>query len=265
MKAGEIRITQAGSTHHCLPGDLFLIKPGQRHMMVPLGKVAFRHPHVHFDMIEDEDSPRIKVNFCPAEELSQLERGLIREDILSVPPFSLPDHIRLHSSLEAEAMLFDIIHEMDHQRPLWRERCKGLMISLLVHLAREVRRREAQDLPPEQRALDRVTFLMRSHLHEPLTLERLSVEAGYSKSHLSQLFSQALGMPPVKYHQHLRLERARQLLANSSLPISAIGDLCGYKSLYAFSNAFKQAYGQAPQSYRQRVQLQTQGSLPAKG
>ncbi|MGI6234490.1 MAG: hypothetical protein ACOYI6_04450 [Christensenellales bacterium] len=30
--------------------------------------------------------------------------------------------------------------------------------------------------------------------------------------------------------------------------------MCGYRSLYAFSNAFKQAYQQAPQYYRQAVQ-----------
>lgn len=254
VKAGEIMITQSGVSYHCLPGDLFLIKPGQTHMMVPLGDVPFRHPHVHFDPVEDEDSPRVKVNFCPMEDISQQERGLFRRDSLSLPPFQLPDHIRLHSPLEAERLLFEIIREMELQQPLYRERCKGLMITLLVHLARELRSRDAHQLPEDQQALERVLLLMRSSLHEPLSLQRLAQEAGYSKSHLSALFVRTYGVSPVKYHQQLRLEKARQLVINSSLPVSAIGDLCGYRSLYAFSNAFKQFFGLCPLVCRSREQ-----------
>lgn len=263
VKEGEIIITVDGAAHHCLPGDLFLIKPGRTHMMEPTGSVAFRHPHVHFDLVEDETSPLVKVNFAPLDELSGKERAMIRRDLLSAPPFCLPDHIRLHSSAAAEEMLFEIIHEMQLQRPFYQQRCKGLMISLLVDIARQLRHDADMDKPPEQKAVERIMLLMRQRLGEQLPLDQLAHEAGYSRSHLTHLFTQLVGTSPVKYHQSLRLLKARQLLANSSLPVSAVAALCGYKSVYAFSNAFKEAYGHAPSRYRQGAQAELpQASAP---
>ena len=253
VKAGDIIITVDEQPHHCISGDLFLIKPGKTHMIEPRGNVAFRHPHVHFDPVEDETSPLVKVNFSPLSELGSKERGLIRHDLLSLPPFELPDHIRLHSSITAESIMFDIIDEMQLQHPLYKERCKGLMISLLVHLARELRQDAALDMTQEQKAIDRITLMMRKNLDKQLSLEALAVEAGYSKSHISYLFTKAVGMSPVKYHQLLRIDNARQLLANSNAPVTSIANFCGYKSLYAFSNAFKEQYTISPIQYRHSI------------
>lgn len=253
VKAGEVVITVEGIAHHCFPGDLFLIKPGKTHMMEPRGSVAFWHPHVHFDAIEDETSASVKVNFVPFNELSKKDRGLIRIDILSLPPFELPDHIRLHNSVTAENMLLDIIQETQMQNPLFRERCKGLMIHLLVHLTREIRKDAALDMPQQQKAIERISLMMRNNLHQQLSLDVLAREAGYSKSHFSYLFAQAYGMSPLTYHKSLRMKKAQQLLANSSLPVTAIAELCGYTSLYAFSNAFKNDYRLSPYRFRQSI------------
>ena len=254
VKAGDIVITVDGQPHHCIPGDLFLIKPGRTHMMEPRGDVAFRHPHVHFDAIEDETSSLVKVNFSPLSELNSKERMLIRRDTLSLPPFELPDHIRLHSSITAETLLFDIISEMQLQHQLYKERCKGLMIALLVHLAREIRRDAADDLTQEQKAIERITLLMRKNLDKQLSLDALALDAGYSKSHISYLFTKNTGVSPIRYHLSLRIAKATQLLANSNLPVTDIAILCGYKSLYAFSNAFKDQLKISPVQYRQSIQ-----------
>lgn len=225
VKEGEVMITHAGSQYHCRPGDFFLIKPGKTHMMKPVGDVPLRHPHIHFDAIEDQDSERVTVNFAPLTELSPAQRALIRQDILSVSPFLLPEHIRLHSSLLAEEMLFEIISEVALKRPLYQERCKGLITTLLVHLAREIHSNAALDKPAEQRAVEHTLLQMRAHLHEPLSLDALAHESGYSKSLLSYLFHQALGMPPVKYHQHLRLEEPSNCWPTAACP-SAPSAIC---------------------------------------
>jgi AraC family transcriptional regulator of arabinose operon len=51
-----------------------------------------------------------------------------------------------------------------------------------------------------------------------------------------------------------RLSEAAKLLQNSELNVSEIGEKCGFESLYAFSRAFRKAYGIPPRAYRHLVQ-----------
>ena len=60
-----------------------------------------------------------------------------------------------------------------------------------------------------------------------------------------------------------RLSEAAQLLQSSDLNVSDIGERCGFESLYAFSRAFRKAYGIPPRTYRQLVQ--EGGPLPVSG
>ena len=50
----------------------------------------------------------------------------------------------------------------------------------------------------------------------------------------------------------LKLQRARQLLAQSDLPISSIGYNCGYMSNASFTRAFARRFGMAPTKMRGR-------------
>ena len=51
--------------------------------------------------------------------------------------------------------------------------------------------------------------------------------------------------------RELRLERARGLLIMGSARVSEIAEQCGFSSLFSFSRAFKQRYGEPPIAYRQ--------------
>jgi transcriptional regulator GlxA family with amidase domain len=66
-----------------------------------------------------------------------------------------------------------------------------------------------------------------------------------------------------RYMRESRLSEAAQLLQSSGLNVSDIGERCGFESLYAFSRAFRKAYGIPPRTYRQLVQ--EGGPLPVSG
>lgn len=83
-----------------------------------------------------------------------------------------------------------------------------------------------------------------------LTLEQLAGIACLSKFHFLRLFSQAFGLSPLQYVQHLRLERAQSLLKESQLPIQQIADLVGLQNASSLSRLLKQHTGLAPISLR---------------
>ena len=95
-----------------------------------------------------------------------------------------------------------------------------------------------------------VVQLMESNLSEPLSLEDISHKVGLSRRHVERLFRLYLGRSPARYYLEIRLDRARQLLRQTSLPVIEIAIACGFVSASHFSKCYREAYGCSPQSER---------------
>lgn len=96
----------------------------------------------------------------------------------------------------------------------------------------------------------RVIEFMRANLEENIGLEELAAVAHLSPFHFSRLFKRSTGIPPHRYLANLRLEAAKQMLAQTRLPVAEIAQACGLSSQANFSRAFKQATGLTPGEYR---------------
>ncbi len=90
------------------------------------------------------------------------------------------------------------------------------------------------------------------HLDEKLDLDVLAAQAGYSKYHLSRLFTQLTEMSLCRYVQRRRLTEAARRLAETEKPILDIALSVGYETQAAFSGSFKKCYGCSPRSYRKK-------------
>ena len=90
-----------------------------------------------------------------------------------------------------------------------------------------------------------------AHLAQPLTLGMLAELACLSEFHLARMFRLSFGMPPSSWIAQRRIERARRLLATTSLPLQQVADACGYADLSHFSHRFRAAVGAPPGRYRQ--------------
>jgi len=74
------------------------------------------------------------------------------------------------------------------------------------------------------------------------------------KTQLIDLFQAHVGVTPVKYVTNVRLQRAKTLLHQCEMSVTAIGFEAGFGSLASFERAFKQQYGKSPNEYRRTFQ-----------
>ncbi len=89
-----------------------------------------------------------------------------------------------------------------------------------------------------------------SRLADPLTVPDVARAAGVSHNHLTRLFRAATGDTVVAYIRRRRLERARHLLRESTLSISAIAATVGIPDLQAFNKACRRELGASPRAVR---------------
>ena len=87
----------------------------------------------------------------------------------------------------------------------------------------------------------------------PLKLEDLTAAAHVGRNKLTQLFRQYVGMPPIHYLNDYRLNEARTLIQNTSLPISRISEEVGFNQLSNFIQSFRRKYGASPLQYRKSI------------
>ncbi len=99
--------------------------------------------------------------------------------------------------------------------------------------------------------LRRVREYLEAHVADDLPLAMLAELVGLSSNHFCTAFRISLGEPPHRYLIKLRLERARELLADRCLSITEVALAVGFNSSAHFATAFRKQTGVAPSTYRQ--------------
>ena len=107
-----------------------------------------------------------------------------------------------------------------------------------------------------------VITLMEENLEEPLSCVELAAGCGVSARQMERLFRKYLGRTPRRYYLQLRLQRARRLLNESSLPVMEVALACGFVSPSHFAKCYREQYNQVPKSTRQVGAVRTEAASP---
>lgn len=92
--------------------------------------------------------------------------------------------------------------------------------------------------------------LMEANLAEPLSLIEIADHVDLSRRQIERLFRTEMGRSPARYYLEIRLDRARHLLIQSSLPVVEVAVACGFVSASHFSKCYRELYARSPQQER---------------
>ena len=127
----------------------------------------------------------------------------------------------------------------------------------LLYLLSAPERAEADTAPALEgevvRSLADTRQYMEEHLDEPLTIPVLSRRACLSTTAFKAGFRRLYGQPVHTWLRQRRMERAAQLLRDSSLSVLGVAQSVGYGSTSQFAAAFRRQYGVTPARYRKNV------------
>jgi two-component system response regulator YesN len=115
----------------------------------------------------------------------------------------------------------------------------------------------AGDAEPGATAAQRIQTVLNMierNLHKGVTLEDAADFANISPCYLSRLFRKEMNMTFISYLKGQRIERAKELLQSSNLPITNVSLDLSYADANYFCKTFKKEVGLSPSEYRRQFQ-----------
>lgn len=91
---------------------------------------------------------------------------------------------------------------------------------------------------------------IKERYHDIDSVDDVARSLGVGPDHLRHVFKSRWGMSPVRWLGDVRIERAKDLLAHSAMPIKDIARSCAFRDEHYFRAAFRKATGQPPGRFR---------------
>lgn len=204
-------------------GSVILFAPGEKQHHIYEGNKTAEFYYVHFQC------DRLPVGF-------ELETSCV---------YSLS-----HPS-QTVAVLEEIIDETLRKNPHYELLCVSRLLHLLSMIQRERSASDDQKKTPWNSVAYAIQHMNR-YCNENRRLEEYAAMCCMSKYHFLRVFRQVTGRTPLEYRNEIRIRHARELLENSFLSVSEIGETLGYTSPAYFSDAFKRQIGISPATYRKK-------------
>lgn len=88
-----------------------------------------------------------------------------------------------------------------------------------------------------------------------VTNERVAKACNISEVYLRKLFVRELNTTPRHFINELRIQKAKQLLADGIMKVNAVAQACGFSSPYHFCRTFKEKTGCTPSEYIKQNQI----------
>jgi AraC-like DNA-binding protein/mannose-6-phosphate isomerase-like protein (cupin superfamily) len=214
-------------------GDVFVTLPHERHgsRQAPEGKGV-----LYWLLLRIPQGKRSLLSLAPAESRLVLER------LRHLPARCFPGGAGLGRLLRRVLAAFD-----RRDDPLRRANLRNLLLRFLLEVL-DASRGTGRAVSPAIRAVEQ---LIAENLDQALPVSRLARAAHLSESRFKARFKAEVGVPPADYVLRQRIDRARQLLWQGDLSVTAIAMQLGFSSTQYFATVFKRYTGHTPSGYWQ--------------
>lgn len=93
-----------------------------------------------------------------------------------------------------------------------------------------------------------------NNYNQLIDLNSIANHFSFSPSYLTKIFVKYYNITPSRYILNYRINIAKQLLADFTLPINTVANIVGYTDPFHFSKSFKQLSGMSPTAFRDELE-----------
>ena len=221
--SGEGSFRDGTTVHSIAPGRLYLTPPGSSHQVSATNS---RRPITYYAILVDAEGDPEALGL-----LGKLADGRGSFAIGPAQRFFFADLLEKRASGRPE-----LIMAAHH----------GLLAFLYGLAAGQV----AAQRPADNAHVEKALAIMQGAIERGLDLGAICDRIQLSREHFVRVFTERMGMPPMRYYTRLKMEAARAMLSSTNLRVQEIADKLGFENQFGFARAFKRVSGMTPTEYR---------------
>ena len=230
-------------TYRLNAGDICFLNSGDLHRITglepdTLHDVLIFDPHILEFTYPDELQEQVVAPFLNHEQI-------FRNILHPTDPFH-----------PAAAPLINRLMKLSMERKAnWYLSCKLMLIELLSLLTKTqfLQQADAAWSASDKQKISRykkVVSYMEKHYAERISLDDLSELVSCNSQYLCRFFREITGYTPIQYLVSYRIDRACELLADTTMPVLEISMECGFDNVSYFIRKFRQLKGCTPNQFR---------------
>lgn len=241
-------------TYPVSKGELYIINSRTPHCFYPTDKSNSEHLVVYNLCFLPEFISSINIHLPILVELTDimLYKSLYPDEIIYSPDLKLNGSMRTEIEQLYEKMYLEFTSKGINYVELLRLSLCELLLKIHRFYQQNHASPESAVIKYRHQLIPDCIQYLRENYSKKVTIEELSNNFFLSKSYLSSLFKKATGSGVVEYLQHIRIERACELLTNTTLSITEISTQVGYTDYRFFNKSFKKITGVTAHEYRKK-------------
>ena len=241
-------------TYPVSKGELYIINSRTPHCFYPTDKSNSEHLVVYNLCFLPEFISSINIHLPILVELTDimLYKSLYPDEIIYSPDLKLSGSMRTEIEQLYEKMYLEFTSKGINYVELLRLSLCELLLKIHRFYQQNHASPESAVIKYRHQLIPDCIQYLRENYSKKVTIEELSNNFFLSKSYLSSLFKKATGSGVVEYLQHIRIERACELLTNTTLSIAEISTQVGYTDYRFFNKSFKKITGVTAHEYRKK-------------
>nr|WP_090111008.1 AraC family transcriptional regulator [Cohnella sp. OV330] len=227
VSEGKVRIEWAGNWAELQKGDLFCLFPGRTY---------------YYRQLTSES--QLRMSWLA---LDGARAGALLE-LADVTPDRPYREKAVTPTVKASAeRVIDALAVAERRKPAEAMALQGMVCELFAGLILD---KTPMETEAQTGWIRECLDFIELHATEGISVQQVAAFAGVHRSYFSNVFAEQVGMPPMKYIQRIRMEKARLLLTETDATITEVALSLGYPNLYTFTRAFKGYYRVPPLSVR---------------
>ncbi|NTV91136.1 MAG: AraC family transcriptional regulator, partial [Clostridiales bacterium] len=245
MKKGSTVFEIEGQAVTLGPNDIIIIKPRQHHRFIVKSEAGSDFIVLHFNF---ENKINGEYSEIPLEDFLKFVSSKETGNYIA---------LKVSQKNEIIVLLNRILKERESDEPGSEFLNYLLVLEMFVLLSRALKMEWESSMKsksPKLRELISISIkFIHNNFERDITLGDIARFVFLSPSYFTRAFKDETGMSPISYLLKVRIERAQELLADTSLKISDIALSVGFSNQQRFNEMFKKYVKQTPLQYRKNV------------
>ncbi len=242
VRRGECWV-MSGERTECLgPGDLVYIEPGRDHVLAS-------HPP-NQDPPPGETRTLLLCAYCSFAEETRTPLMDIFPSLTIVREEEILKHPWLKSTLDQ--LSTEYMSQQPGAELVVNKLTEVVLVELIrINFGRDSKGRFIRALSDKK--ISRALQHLHTNPQMAWTLEKIGGDVGMSRAAFAKRFKELVGQPMFEYLTMLRVQRAKELLQETKLPLYEVASRVGYESDLAFTKTFKKHTGITPTRFRKQA------------